>query len=90
MTPEVIGALLAAATGLMIGLTQYFNKRSQSQRDELERVRNENVQLRQQLRLADQWIFKMTRFMDQNGLEGPSAPKGLLITSGDADDGDQA
>lgn len=84
MTPELIGALVLAVTGLLTGLTGLLSKRSKDQREELEQLRADYRHLRQQLRLADQWIYRMTRAMDQNGIDAPPAPEGLVIAPGGA------
>lgn len=76
---------MVAATGLLTGLTAYFNKRSQAQREELDQLRKDYRHLRQQLRLADQWTFKMIRALDQRGITVPEAPEGLVIAPGSVD-----
>lgn len=81
LSPELIGALVIAFTGLLSGLTGIMSKRSRDQRDELDNLREDYKTVRVQLRLADQWIYAMTRIMDQKGIEVPPAPDGLQTSS---------
>lgn len=80
MTPELIGALVVAVTGLIGGITGILSKRSEDQRRELEQMRRDYRYVRQQLRYADQWIFLLTRSLDQNGVQAPEPPKGLEMS----------
>lgn len=80
MTPELIGALVIAVTGLIGGITGILSKRSEDQRKELEQMRKDYRYVRQQLRFADQWIFLLTRALDRNGIEAPEPPKGLEMS----------
>lgn len=85
MSPELIGALVIAVTGLISGITGILTKRSKDQRTELDLLRKDYRDLREQLRFADQWIYAMTRKLDQNGIESPPAPKGLQVHGGSND-----
>lgn len=85
MSPELIGALVLAVTGLLTGITGVLSKRSTDQRKELDQLRSDYRHLRQQLRYADQWIFRLTRVLDQNGIEVPPSPEGLQIAPGGVD-----
>jgi septation ring formation regulator EzrA len=81
LSPELIGALVIAFTSLLSGLTAIMSKRQRDQRDELDSLREDYKALRVQLRLADQWIFAITRAMDQRGIPVPSPPSGLQTSS---------
>lgn len=80
MSPELIGALVVAVTGLIGGITGILSKRSEDQRKELEQMRKDYWYVRQQLRYADQWIFRLTRALDQNGIMAPDPPRGLEMS----------
>lgn len=82
MSPELIGGLVLAVTGFLTGITGILSKQARQQREELDQLREDYRVLRKQLRLADQWMFLMTRAMDQNGVEVPPAPEGLIIAPG--------
>lgn len=77
LSPELIGALVIAFTGLLSGVSGIFSKRTRDQRDELDQIREDYQHSRQQLRLADQWIGEMVRIMDQRGISIPEPPRGL-------------
>lgn len=81
LSPELIGALVIAVTGLLGGLTGILSKRSRDQRDELDTLRDDYKIVRKQLRLADQWIYSITRVMDQRGVPMPPPPEGLQTSS---------
>ena len=83
MSPELIGALVTAVIGLIAGITGILSKRSEDQRQELEQLRKDFKAVRLQLRYADQWIYRLTRSLDQNGIEVPPAPQGLDMTQGE-------
>lgn len=89
LSPELIGALVIAFTGLLSGLTGIMSKRQRDQRDELEALRADYKSLRVQLRLADQWIFAITRVMDQRGVPIPPPPAGLQTSSPEVSAGDE-
>lgn len=61
MSPELIGGLMLALTGLLSGLTTLMSKRSKDLKDDRDRLRTENRELRQTLILTDTWMFRMTR-----------------------------
>lgn len=90
LSPELIGAAVIAFTGLLSGLTAILSKRQRDQRDELDALREDYKAIRVQLRLADQWIFAITRVMDQRGIPVPPPPLGLQTSnpevSGDKSD----
>ena len=90
MSPELIGGLVLALTGLLTGISGILTKRAREQREELEQMRSDFRHIRQQLRYADMWIYRMTRAMDQNGVPVPPAPDGLIISpsSGVSSDND--
>jgi hypothetical protein len=77
LTPELIGALVIAFTGLLSGISGIISKRTRDQRDELDQLREDYQHARQQLRLADQWIGEIVRVMDQRGAPIPDPPRGL-------------
>jgi hypothetical protein len=81
LSPELIGALVIAFTGLLSGLTGIMSKRSKDQRDELDQLRIDYQSVRRQLRLADQWIYALVRAMDQRGVPVPPSPEGLHTSS---------
>lgn len=77
LSPELIGGLMLALTGLLSGLTTLMSKRSKDLKDERDRLRLEKRELRDTLILTDQWMFRMTRTLAQNGIEIPEPPEGL-------------
>lgn len=87
MSPELIGALVVAVTGLIGGITGVLSKRSDDQRRELDQLRKDFKSVRQQLRYADQWIFRLTRALDQNGITTPNPPQGLEMAESEEGDG---
>lgn len=81
LSPELIGAAVIAFTSLLSGLTAIISKRQRDQKDELDALREDYKAIRVQLRLADQWIFSITRIMDQRGIPVPSPPSGLQTSN---------
>jgi hypothetical protein len=81
LSPELIGAAVIAFTGLLSGLTTIMSKRQRDQRDELDALREDYKAIRVQLRLADQWIFSITRILDQRGIPVPPPPSGLKTSN---------
>jgi hypothetical protein len=81
VSPELIGALVIALTGLLSGLTGVLSKRSKDRSEELEQMRKDYAFSRTQLRLADQWIFAIVRVCDQNGIQIPPPPDGLQTST---------
>jgi chromosome condensin MukBEF ATPase and DNA-binding subunit MukB len=81
LSPELIGALVIAFTSLLSGLTAIMSKRQRDQRDELDSLREDYKAIRVQLRLADQWIFAITRVLDQRGIPVPPPPSGLQTSN---------
>lgn len=77
LSPELIGALVIALTGLLTGVTGIMSKKSREQREELDELRQERNVLRDQLVSADRWLFEMKRKLAQHGLDTPEAPTGL-------------
>lgn len=89
LSPELIGALVIALTGLLSGLTGVLSKRSRDQRDELDQLRGDYQHSRGQLRLADQWIGEIVRVMDQRGIPIPPPPIGLRTSLPEVRAGDR-
>lgn len=79
MSPELIGALVIALTGLLSGFSGIISKRSKDQREELDQLRKDYRLIREQLRLTDQWLYVMMRTLDQSGIKTPDPPPGLQI-----------
>jgi hypothetical protein len=79
VSPELIGGLVLAITGLIASISSILSKRSEDRREELDQLRNDYRMVRQQLRYADQWIFRLSRCLDQNGIEAPKPPDGLEL-----------
>lgn len=77
LSPEVIGGLMLALTGLLSGLASLFSKRSRDLKDDRDRLLEENRELRRTLLLTDTWMFTMSRTLAQNGFKVPDPPKGL-------------
>jgi hypothetical protein len=81
VSPELIGALVIAFTGLLSGVTGILSKRSKDKSEELETLRKDYRFVREQLRLSDQWLFKIVRVCDQNGIALPPPPDGLQTST---------
>ena len=77
LSPELIGGLVTGLIGLITGIAGLMSKRSREQREELQELREERRVLRDQLVLADRWIFSMKRALAQHGINSPEAPDGL-------------
>lgn len=86
LSPELIGGLATGLVGLITGIAGFMSKRSQEQRDELNELREERRTLREQLVLADRWIFWLKRVIAQHGIDVPEAPEGLQTTEKKRDD----
>jgi hypothetical protein len=81
VSPELIGALVIAFTGLLSGVTGILSKRSKDKSEELDTLRRDYKFVREQLRLSDQWLFKIVRVCDQNGITLPPPPDGLQTST---------
>jgi hypothetical protein len=81
LSPELIGALVIAFTGLLSGISGILSRRQKDARDELDTLRADYATVRRQVRLADQWIYQLVRALDQRGIPVPPAPEGLHTTT---------
>lgn len=88
LSPELIGGLVLALTGLLSGFSTMLNKRAKDQRDELDVLRRDYRHIREQLRLTDHWLYLMLRTLAQNGLDPPEPPRGLQMLGRSSDDDD--
>lgn len=90
LSPELIGALVIAFTGLLSGVSGILSRRQKDQRDEIDQLRDDYATVRTQVRLADQWIYQLVRALDQRGMPVPPPPDGLHTSTPEVRSGERA